>query len=111
MMCIVLTFTASAAAEDWNSSPNNWKNSPDNWENSPNNWKNSPNNWENSPNRWGNERVIRDGSGNAVGYAVPKEGGGVNFFDYEGNRTGYLPGSECGSGWKADRRNRHHPRR
>lgn len=108
VVCIVLACAASAAADDWNSSPHNWKNSSNNWENSSNNWKNSPHNWDNSLERWGNERVIRDGSGHAVGYAVPKEGGGVNFFDNEGNRTGYLPGVECGSEWKADRRKCHH---
>lgn len=49
-------------------------------------------NWDNSPNRWGNERIIRDEHGRAQGYAVPKEDGGINFFDFDGQRRGYLPG-------------------
>lgn len=83
-----------AQAQDWNSNPNNWQNSPYNWNNSPYNWQNSPNNLQNSPNKWGNDRIIRDNQGNPSGYAVPKEDGGVNFFDLKGNRRGYLPGSE-----------------
>lgn len=84
-------FSQLAIAQDWNSSPYNWNNSPNNWENSSNNWKNSPNNYNNSEIKYGNERIIRDGSGNSKGYAVPKSDGGVNFYDVNGNRTGYLP--------------------
>lgn len=88
---LLMSVAFNAAADDWNTSPNNWNNSPNNWDNSPNNWNNSPNNWNNSPNRWGNERIIRDNSGNPTGYAVPKADGGVNFYDSNGNRRGYLP--------------------
>ncbi|MFA5920891.1 MAG: hypothetical protein WC856_06330 [Methylococcaceae bacterium] len=88
------SFSTGVVAQDWNSNPNNWKNNQNNWENNQNNWKNSPNNWENSPNRWGNERIIRDSDGNSAGYAVPKQGGGVNFYDNQGNRRGYLPPSQ-----------------
>lgn len=83
-----------AAAQDWNSNPANWKNNPGNWQNSPSNWRNNPGNWENSPSRYGNDRIIRDNEGNARGYAVPKDDGGVNFFDFSGNRRGYLPPEE-----------------
>lgn len=89
-----ISFSTGVVAQDWNSSPNNWQNNSNNWENSPNNWKNSPNNWENSPSKWGNERVIRDNAGNPAGYAVPKQDGGVNFYDKQGNRKGYLPPSQ-----------------
>jgi len=81
----------TAQAQDWTSSPNNWANLSSNWQNSPNNWRNSPNNWQNSPNRWGNERIIRDQSGRAAGYAVPRPDGGVNYFDLNGNRKAYQP--------------------
>jgi hypothetical protein len=84
-------FTTSVSANDWDSSPNNWKNSPNNWENSPNNWQNSPHNWQNSPNKYGNDRIMRGVDGEPSGYVVPKNGGGVNFYDFEGNRRGYLP--------------------
>ncbi len=96
LLLIILGFGLSsvAVAQDWNSNPNNWKNSPNNWENSSHNWKNSPNNWENSSHRYGNERIIRDNDGNSTGYAVPKEDGGVNFYDDDGDRQGYLPSSE-----------------
>jgi hypothetical protein len=93
-MVVALVFIYSvglAVAQDWGSSPNNWDNSVNNWENSPNNWKNSPGNWENSPNRWGNERLIYDNDGDSIGYAVPKEEGGVNIYNFDGNRRGYVP--------------------
>ena len=62
------------------------------WENSPNNWKNSPNNWENSPNNSsGNNGTVRNSDGSSAGYAVPKADGGVNIYDNNGNRTGYIP--------------------
>ena len=80
-----------AVAGDWNSSPNNWENSPNNWNNSPNNWNNSPNNWNNSPNKWGNDRIIYDNDGQPKGYVVPKENGGANVYDLNGNRRGYKP--------------------
>ena len=94
IMCVnVLCIFATPvfAQYDWQSNPNNWNNSESNWENSGDNWKNSPNNWNNSPNKWGNERIIRDSNGNAVGYAVPKKDGGVNYYDFNGKRKGYQP--------------------
>jgi hypothetical protein len=91
LLIALLLISNVAIAQDWESSPNNWSNSPNNWENSSSNWNNSPNNWENSPNNWGNERIIRGENGNAQGYAVPRADGGVNFYDGNGNRTGYLP--------------------
>jgi len=75
-----LIFIPFATAQDWKSSPYNWKN--------------SPYNWENSPMRWDNERIIRDENGEPTGYAVPKRDGGVNFFDLEGKRRGYLPAED-----------------
>ena len=89
---MVFIFAAPAYAQsDWEGSPNNWENSESNWENSSSNWQNSPHNWENSRHNYGNERIIRDGNGNAVGYAVPKKDGGVNYYDFDGNRKGYQP--------------------
>lgn len=87
-------FLASAMIShsgDWDSSPHNWDNSPNNWANSPNNWDNSPNNYENSQYNYNNDRIIRDNTGSAQGYAVPKPDGGVNFYGTDGTRTGYLP--------------------
>ena len=76
----------------WPTSPANWDNSSANWENSPANWENHPANWDNSAAKWGNPRIIRDEGGQPTGYAVPKAGGGVNFYTPTGQRTGYLPG-------------------
>jgi hypothetical protein len=90
----VLILSFSAVAEDYNNSPNNYENSPNNYENSSSNYKNSPNNYENSPNKYGNDRITRDNEGNATGYAVPKDNGGVNFYNGNGDRTGYLPPSK-----------------
>ncbi len=85
-------FSLSATAvTDWNSSPSNWNNSASNWNNSSSNWNNSPSNWENSASKFGNDRIVRDNNGNPVGYAVPKDGGGVNIYNTAGERTGYVP--------------------
>ena len=94
VVIILVSVYGLVAAEDWNSNPNNWNNNPNNWDNNPNNWKNSPNNWDNSPNKWGNDRIIRDNSGNPTGYAVPKDDGGINIYDFNGNRRGYKPADE-----------------
>jgi hypothetical protein len=79
---------------NYNSSPLNYENSGLNYENFPLNYKNSPLNYENSPMRYGNTRIIRDNSGNPLGYEVPKAGGGANYFDFNGNRIGYKPDDE-----------------
>ncbi len=92
VMLLALAWGSAAWGQDWNSHPNNWQNSPNNWDNSPNNWKNSPNNWDNSPKNWGNPRTIRDNHGNPQGYVVPRNDGGLNLFDSQGNRRGYAPG-------------------
>jgi len=84
-------FSVICLGDDWNSSPSNWENSPSNWNNSPSNWNNSPSNWDNSPSKYGNDRLMRDESGNVSGYAVPKSDGGVNFYNLNGERKGYLP--------------------
>jgi hypothetical protein len=73
----------------WNNSPMNYQNSEMNYENSPLNYNNSPMNYENSSLNYNSERIIRDNSGQAIGYAVPKSDGGVNYFDMEGHREGY----------------------
>jgi hypothetical protein len=87
-----LPFAASPArATDWQTSPNRWENSSGNWLNSPQRWENSPANWLNSPNRYGNDRILRDADGMPKGYIVPKQDGGANIFDFQGNRRGYLP--------------------
>lgn len=77
------------APPSWNNSPLNYQNSELNYENSSLNYNNSPLNYQNSPLNYNSERVIRDNSGQATGYAVPKPDGGVNYFDLEGNREGY----------------------
>jgi hypothetical protein len=87
-----VSFLSGASyATEWQSSPYNWQNSPYNWQNSPYNWQNSPNNWQNSPQRFGNDRIIRDQDGQPQGYMVPRQDGGLNFFDFQGNRQGYVP--------------------
>lgn len=76
----------------FDNSPNNFDNSPLNFDNSPNNFDNSPMNFKNSPMRFNNKRIIRDNSGRARGYVVPKDNGGANVFDMRGNRQMYIPG-------------------
>ena len=95
LIALTLLFSSAASAQtDWDSSPHNWKNSESNWENNSSNWKNSPDNWENSPHKHNNDRIIRDNEGKATGYAVPKDDGGTNYYDFEGNRKGYTPGQD-----------------
>ncbi|MSQ68900.1 MAG: hypothetical protein EXR83_12060 [Gammaproteobacteria bacterium] len=91
VVLFALITSAAAVAGDYNSSPNNYENSPHNFENSSANYNNSPHNFDNSPNKYGNDRLTHDNAGNVTGYAVPKDNGGVNFFDPHGDRTGYLP--------------------
>jgi hypothetical protein len=91
LLYTLLLISNISLAQDWESSPYNWDNSRHNLDNSSLNWNNSPYNLDNSPNLWGNERIIRDENGKAQGYAVPKADGGVNFYDRNGNRNGYLP--------------------
>jgi len=83
-----------ADATNWANSPNNFENSPLNFQNSPNNFNNSPMNFQNNPMNLNSDRIIRDNSGHARGYAVPKSDGGVNYFDLQGHREGYEAGEE-----------------
>ena len=88
LFVFLLLFSGVAIAQtDWNSSPYNY-------ENSPYNYKNSPYNYDNSPYKYNNERIIRDNQGRAKGYAVPKDDGGTNYYDFDGNRRGYKPGQD-----------------
>ena len=91
--CFILIAPCGFAG-DWESSPDNWDNSENNWENSSSNWDNSPSNYSNSTEKFGNDRIVYDEDGEAAGYAVPKESGGVNIYDFNGNRKGYTPASD-----------------
>jgi hypothetical protein len=94
---MLLTAMAGPGLADstlWNNSPLNYENSPYNYENSSSNYNNSPMNWENSRSNVSSDRIIRNNEGEAIGYAVPKRDGGVNFFDLEGKRRGYTPPDE-----------------
>lgn len=86
--------TGSADITNWDNNPMNFENSEMNFENSPMNFENSPMNFKNSPNNFNSDRIIRDNSGHAMGYEVPKPDGGVNYYDFQGHRRGYQgPGS------------------
>jgi hypothetical protein len=93
---LILTITpglflseARADITNWDKSPLNYENSELNYENSPLNYNNSPLNYQNSPMNYNSDRIIRDNSGDAIGYEVRKPDGGVNYFDMQGNRRGY----------------------
>lgn len=92
ILFLFLLCSASWAFTSYDNSPLNYDNSPMNYDNSPMNYKNSPMNYKNSPMNMNSKRIIRDERGNAKGYAVPKQNGGVNIFDLDGNREYYLPG-------------------
>lgn len=94
-MLIFCYLASMVLAQDWKSSPYNWQNSPYNCQNSPYNYKNSPYNYNNSPYKYGNDRIIRDNQGRDTGlYVVPRNDGGANVFDRNGDRRGYLPGND-----------------
>ena len=84
--------SSGVGALDYRDSPINPDNSAVNPDNTSIEWRNNPVNPDNSPIFPDNPRIIRDNNGNAVGYAVPKVGGGTNYFDFNGNRTGYDTG-------------------
>ncbi len=81
-------------ASSYNSSPLNYNNSSLNYENSSLNYNNSPLNYENSQLNPNNNRIIRNENGEGMGYVVPKDDGGANIFDFNGNRLGYVPANE-----------------
>lgn len=83
------TLNAVADVTNWENSPYNYENSELNYENSPLNYNNSPLNYQNSPLNYNSDRIVRDNSGHAMGYAVPKSDGGVNYYDMQGHRRGY----------------------
>jgi len=88
---ISLMFVATASADGlYDSSPMNFDNNIMNYENSPMNFDNNIMNYENSPMNYNSNRIIRDDSGNATGYAVPKANGGLNIYNLDGIREGYL---------------------
>jgi hypothetical protein len=88
---IFLLFIATANADGlYDSSPMNFDNSLINFDNSPTNFNNSPLNFENSPMNYNSSRIIRSNSGEAIGYGVPKENGGMNIYNLDGEREGYL---------------------
>ena len=85
---------AMADVTNWENNPMNYENSQLNYENSSMNYNNSPMNYENSPMNYNSDRIVRDNSGHAIGYEVPKSDGGVNYFDMQGHRQAYQrPGS------------------
>jgi len=86
---LLLLSTSVYADGPWESSPYNWENNSLNWDNSSLNWDNNSLNWDNNPNNWDSNRIIRNTDGDATGYAVPKTGGGVNYYDLKGDRKGY----------------------
>ena len=88
---LLILFCGFAHADGfWDSSPYNWENNSLNWDNSSFNWENNSLNWDNSPSNWNSNRIIRNTDGDATGYAVPKIDGGVNYFNLDGVREGYL---------------------
>jgi hypothetical protein len=87
---VAIAISFAHADGPWESSPYNWENNSLNWDNSSLNWDNNSLNWDNSPNNWDSNRIIRNTDGDATGYAVPKTGGGINYFNLDGVREGYL---------------------
>ena len=87
----LIASTPFAAHAQWTveSSPYSVQNSPYSIENSPYSIQNSPYSIPNTP---GGANGIYGNNGQWQGYAVPRPDGGVNIFDPNGNRAGYLPG-------------------
>ena len=81
---ISLMFVATASADGL------YDLSPMNFDNNIMNYENSPMNFENSPMNYNSNRIIRNDSGDAIGYGVPKANGGMNIYNLDGVREGYL---------------------
>ena len=81
---ISLMFVATASADGL------YDSSPMNFDNNIMNYENSPMNFENSPMNYNSNRIIRNDSGDAIGYGVPKANGGMNIYNLDGVREGYL---------------------
>jgi hypothetical protein len=90
ILLLVIGISFAQADGPWESSPYNWENNSLNWDNSSLNWDNNSLNWDNNSNNWDSNRIIRNPDGNATGYAVPKADGGINYFNLDGVREGYL---------------------
>jgi len=83
--------TVTGGATGFHDKPYSIDNSQYNLKHSPYSIRNSEFNLRNSRYSHGNN-IIRDNSGRAIGYSVPREDGGVNFFGYDGaGRIGYIP--------------------
>ena len=92
---LALMVTSQVYAGDfggYNNSPYNYNNSPYNYENSPYNYKNSPNNYNNSQYNMNSNNGVYNSNGDRMGYGVRKSDGGINYFNNDGERTGYQSG-------------------
>ena len=79
----------SYADSIFDSSPMNFDNSILNFDNSMLNYENSILNFENSPMNYDSHRIIRSPEGEVLGYGVPKQNGGMNIYNINGDRIGY----------------------
>ena len=96
---IIILVCASGAVladgVDFNTSnPYTYSNNPYTNSNNPYAPDNNRYNNDNNPYNQNSQRIIRDNSGQPIGYAVPKKDGGTNYFSYGSTeRKGYQSGA------------------
>ena len=104
LIALIIAFVSGvvfADGVDFNTSnPYTYSNNPYTSSNNPYTSSNNP--YTSDNNRYSNDnnpynqsstRIIRDNSGQPIGYAVPKKDGGTNYFSYDSTeRKGYQSG-------------------
>jgi hypothetical protein len=87
---VVSVEIASAQVGALEDSPFTFDNSEHNPNNSQDMYRNSEMHPDNHRYRMDADNIIRDNDGEPIGYSVPKQGGGTNYFLYDGGgRFGY----------------------
>ena len=84
---IIFTFCWTQGFAD--SNPYSAANNPYSAQNNPYSTNNNQYSSENNRYNTNNTRIIRNGSGEAMGYAVPRSDGGTNYYSYDGGYIGY----------------------
>jgi hypothetical protein len=97
LIALIIAFVSGvvfADGVDFNtSSPYTHSNNPYTSSNNPYTSDNNRYSNDNNPYNQSSTRIIRDNSGQPIGYAVPKKDGGTNYFSYDSTeRKGYQSG-------------------
>ena len=81
--------TTTSVFASWKDSSYNYNNSSQNYKNSSYNYNNSPSNYNNSASNYNSTNSTYSTQGTRIGYTTEKAGGGYNYYNNSGKRTGY----------------------